>query len=87
MRCENKGRNERKVVFLTNLFPIMHVQQVQVIVTAHAADGRHDPTVAGLNAVSAALHQSRQPWAGPIGCCRIGSDACAFAFACAYAHV
>ena len=31
-----------------------------------------DPAIAAVNAASLALMLSRQPWAGPIGCVRIG---------------
>jgi len=36
------------------------VSEVQVTVTAHAADGVHDPTIAAVNAASCALLLSRQ---------------------------
>ena len=35
-------------------------------------DGIFDPSIAAVNAASLALMLSRQPWAGPIGCVRIG---------------
>lgn len=54
------------------LFPKGYVNEVQLTVTNHAADGLHDPTVAAVNAASFALMQSRQPWQGPIGCVRVG---------------
>jgi polyribonucleotide nucleotidyltransferase len=54
------------------LFPKGYVNEVQLLVTTHAADGVHDPTIAAMNAASFALLQSRQPWFGPIGCVRIG---------------
>ncbi len=43
-----------------------------MIVTSHAADGIHDPTVAAVNAASFALMKSKQPWSGPVGCVRVG---------------
>eukprot|EP00598_Pedospumella_elongata_P008934 CAMPEP_0184985228 /NCGR_PEP_ID=MMETSP1098-20130426/14003_1 /TAXON_ID=89044 /ORGANISM="Spumella elongata, Strain CCAP 955/1" /LENGTH=1061 /DNA_ID=CAMNT_0027509305 /DNA_START=44 /DNA_END=3229 /DNA_ORIENTATION=+ len=54
------------------LFPKGYVDEVQLLVTAHAADGVHDPTIAAVNAASFALMCSEQPWYGPIGCVRIG---------------
>lgn len=54
------------------LFPKGYVNEVQLTVTNHAADGIHDPTVAAVNAASLALMHSKQPWQGPIGCVRIG---------------
>ena len=40
--------------------PARYVSEVQVTVTAHAADGVHDPTIAAVNAASCALLLSRQ---------------------------
>lgn len=54
------------------LFPKGYVNEVQLLVTAHAADGVHDPTIAAVNAASFALLKSKQPWYGPIGCVRVG---------------
>jgi polyribonucleotide nucleotidyltransferase len=54
------------------LFPKGYVNEVQITVTTHAADGIHDPTIAAVNAASLALMKSRQPWNGPIGCVRVG---------------
>lgn len=54
------------------LFPSGYVEEVQVTVTNHATDGVHDPTVLALNATSAALLRSKQPWFGPVGCVRVG---------------
>jgi polyribonucleotide nucleotidyltransferase len=55
------------------LFPKQgYVQEVQILVTNHAADGVHDPTVLAVNAASLALLRSQQPWFGPIGCVRVG---------------
>lgn len=44
---------------------------VQVIVTVISADD-NDPTILAVNAASLALAVSNIPWAGPIGCVRIG---------------
>lgn len=57
---------------LRPLFPKGYVNEVQVIVTSHSADGAHDPSVLGVNAASLAVLCSKQPWAGPIGCVRVG---------------
>jgi len=46
--------------------------EVQVIVTCLAFDGENDPDVLGLIGASCALATSDIPWAGPIGCIRIG---------------
>ncbi|MBI5369912.1 polyribonucleotide nucleotidyltransferase [Candidatus Uhrbacteria bacterium] len=46
---------------------------VQVIVTTLSFDGENDPDVLGLIGASCALHISDIPWAGPIGCIRVGS--------------
>ena len=54
------------------LFPKGLVDTLQLVVTSHAADGYHDPVVLGVNAASAALSTSSQPWSGPIGCVRVG---------------
>lgn len=54
------------------LFPKGYVNEVQLLVTAHAADGVHDPTIQAVNAASFALMVSQQPWYGPIGCVRVG---------------
>jgi len=44
---------------------------VQVIVTVLSVDD-NDPTILAVNAASLALAVSNIPWAGPIGCVRIG---------------
>jgi len=44
---------------------------VQVIVTVIAVDD-NDPTIMAVNAASLALAVSNIPWAGPVGCVRIG---------------
>ena len=54
------------------LFPAGYVDDLQVLVTCHAADGQSDPTVLGMNAASCALLLSSAPWRGPVGCVRIG---------------
>ena len=55
------------------LFPKAgYLNEVQLTVTLHAADGEQDPVVAAVNAASVALMLSRQPWDGPLGCVRVG---------------
>jgi polyribonucleotide nucleotidyltransferase len=44
---------------------------VQVIVTVLSVD-ENDPTILAVNAASLALVVSNVPWAGPVGCVRIG---------------
>jgi polyribonucleotide nucleotidyltransferase len=44
---------------------------VQVIVTVLSVD-ENDPTILAVNAASLALAVSEIPWAGPVGCVRIG---------------
>jgi polyribonucleotide nucleotidyltransferase len=44
---------------------------VQIIVTVLSVD-ENDPTILAVNAASLALSVSNIPWAGPIGCVRIG---------------
>ncbi|MEK7614968.1 MAG: polyribonucleotide nucleotidyltransferase [Patescibacteria group bacterium] len=46
--------------------------EVQIIVTALSFDGENDPDVLGLIGASCALTISDIPWAGPIGCIRVG---------------
>ncbi len=57
---------------LRPLFDQRMRNDVQVIVTALSFDGENDPDVLGLIAASCALHMSDIPWAGPIGCVRVG---------------
>ena len=45
---------------------------VQLIVTVISFDGENDPTILAVNGASLALSVSNIPWAGPIGCVRIG---------------
>lgn len=77
-RRERHGSDEEILVArvidraIRPLFPSGYVNEVQVTVTAHAADGVNDPSIAAVNATSMALMLSRQPWNGPIGCVRIG---------------
>ena len=47
---------------------------VQVIVTVISVD-ENDPTILAVNAASLALLVSEIPWAGPVGCVRIGKYA------------
>ncbi|MDR7387324.1 MAG: polyribonucleotide nucleotidyltransferase, partial [Armatimonadota bacterium] len=54
------------------LFPKGFRNDVQVIATALSADRVHPPDVAAVVGASAALSLSDIPWAGPIGCVRIG---------------
>lgn len=54
------------------LFEKGYSQELQIIVTNHASDGVHDPTVAAVNAASYAILKSSIPWQGPIGCVRVG---------------
>ena len=44
---------------------------IQVIVTVISVD-ENDPTILAVNAASLALAVSNIPWAGPVGCVRIG---------------
>jgi polyribonucleotide nucleotidyltransferase len=44
---------------------------VQIIVTVLAVDD-NDPTILAVNAASLALAVSNIPWAGPVGCVRVG---------------
>lgn len=75
---ERHGTNDETLVgrmidrAMRPLFPHGYVDDLQVLVTCHAADGHADPTVMGLNAASCALLLSSAPWKGPIGCVRIG---------------
>lgn len=46
--------------------------EVQVVVSTLAFDGENDPDVLGLIGASCALSISDIPWAGPIGCVRVG---------------
>lgn len=54
------------------LFPKGFRNDVQVIATTLSADQIHPPDVAAVVGASAALSLSDIPWAGPIGCVRIG---------------
>lgn len=78
VKKERHGSNDETLVSrfidraIRPLFPKGYVNEVQVIVTNHSADGVHDPTVMGVNAASLAVLASRQPWAGPVGCVRVG---------------
>ncbi len=45
---------------------------VQIIVTVISFDGENDPVILAVNGASLALMVSNIPWAGPIGCVRIG---------------
>ena len=54
------------------LFQTGYLDELQVLVTSHSADGKVDPTVLGMNTASCALLLSGVPWNGPIGCVRVG---------------
>ncbi|MDD2697094.1 MAG: polyribonucleotide nucleotidyltransferase [Candidatus Pacebacteria bacterium] len=55
-------------------FPKNLKREVQIIVTCLSWDGENDPDVIGLIAASLALSISDIPWAGPIGCLRVGKN-------------
>lgn len=75
---ERHGSNDETLVgrmidrAMRPLFPEGYVDDLQVLVTCHAADGEADPTVLGMNAASCALLLSSAPWRGPVGCVRVG---------------
>lgn len=48
---------------------------VQLIVTVLSVEDENDPVILAVNAASLALSVSNIPWAGPIGCVRIGKYA------------
>jgi polyribonucleotide nucleotidyltransferase len=54
------------------LFAKGFLKEIQIISTAHTVDEIHDPIIASVNSTSMALMQSGLPWAGPIGCVRVG---------------
>ncbi len=54
------------------LFPKNYKNQVQVVVTLLSVDGENSPEIVSAIAVSAALHVSSIPWAGPISTMRVG---------------
>ena len=54
------------------LFPKSYKKQVQVVVTLLSYDGNNAPEIVSAIAVSAALHSSSIPWAGPISTTQIG---------------
>ncbi|MDR1366525.1 MAG: polyribonucleotide nucleotidyltransferase [Puniceicoccales bacterium] len=57
---------------LRPLFPKGFMNEVQVIGVLLATDGKNESDVLMVNGASAALACSDIPWAGPIGCVRIG---------------
>ena len=57
---------------LRPLFPKGFLNEVQVICTVMSADKDQDPDVAAMLGASAALAISGIPFAGPIGCSRVG---------------
>ena len=54
------------------LFPKGWYNEVQVQSILLSADGENDPDVLAVNGASAALMVSDIPWAGPLGCVRVG---------------
>ncbi len=54
------------------LFPNGFKNEVQVVITVMAANETVDPDIIGMIATSAALAISGIPFAGPIGCARVG---------------
>ena len=57
---------------LRPLFPKGFLNEVQVICTVMSADKDQDPDVAAMLGASAAVSLSGIPFAGPIGCARVG---------------
>ena len=57
---------------LRPLFPKGFLNEVQVICTVMSAEKDHDPDVPAMLGASAALAISGIPFAGPIGCARVG---------------
>jgi polyribonucleotide nucleotidyltransferase len=57
---------------LRPLFPQGFMNEVQVIGLLLSADLKNEPDVLMVNAASAAMMLSDIPWAGPIGCVRLG---------------
>ncbi len=56
---------------LRPLFPDGFRQEVQIIATVLSADPNCDPDVLAVNGASCALHISKIPFLGPIGCVRV----------------
>jgi polyribonucleotide nucleotidyltransferase len=54
------------------LFPKGWYNEVQVQSILLSTDGENDPDVLAVNGASAALMVSDIPWAGPLGCVRVG---------------
>lgn len=54
------------------LFPKGWYNEVQVQSIVLSTDGENDPDVLAVNGASAALMVSDIPWAGPLGCVRVG---------------
>jgi polyribonucleotide nucleotidyltransferase len=57
---------------LRPLFPLGFMNEVQVIGMLMSTDLIHEPDILMVNGASAALMISDIPWAGPIGCVRVG---------------
>jgi polyribonucleotide nucleotidyltransferase len=57
---------------LRPLFPKGFVNEVQVIATVMSLDSEIDPDIAAMIGASAAVGLSGVPFAGPIGCARVG---------------
>jgi polyribonucleotide nucleotidyltransferase len=54
------------------LLPKSYRNDVQVIITVLSYDGENDPDTLSIFAASAALMQTKAPFAGPVAACRIG---------------
>jgi polyribonucleotide nucleotidyltransferase len=57
---------------LRPLFPAGFMNEVQVIGLLMSADLQNEPDILMVNAASAAMMVSDIPWAGPVGCVRLG---------------
>ena len=57
---------------LRPLFPSDFLNEVQIIGLLLSTDLKNEPDILMVNGASAALMCSNIPWAGPIGCVRIG---------------
>ena len=57
---------------LRPLFPKSYRNDVQVIITVLSYDGENDPDLISTFAASAAVMQTKAPFAGPIAACRVG---------------
>lgn len=57
---------------LRPLFPKSYRNDIQIIITVLSYDGENDPDLVSVFAASAAVMQTKAPFAGPIAACRIG---------------